>query len=57
MNALVELNDAHVAQAGESRRGKPTPTTTPDLASTPTHTTACHHPAIDPATTESEAVT
>ncbi|MEU1300756.1 hypothetical protein [Streptomyces shenzhenensis] len=56
MNTLAELNDAHEAQAGESRRGKSTPTTTPDLASTPAHTTASH-PAIDPVTTESEAVT
>ncbi|MGW7383721.1 ABC transporter ATP-binding protein, partial [Streptomyces sp. NPDC054794] len=32
-------------------------TTAPDLTGTPTHTAACHHPAVDPVTTESEAVT
>ncbi|WP_328555651.1 dipeptide/oligopeptide/nickel ABC transporter permease/ATP-binding protein [Streptomyces sp. NBC_00358] len=32
-------------------------TTAPDLAGTPTHTAACHHPAVDLATTRSEAVT
>ncbi|MHA5049312.1 dipeptide/oligopeptide/nickel ABC transporter permease/ATP-binding protein [Streptomyces sp. SD15] len=32
-------------------------TTTPDLVGTRTHTAACHHPAIDLMTTESEAVT
>ncbi|MEU9291374.1 dipeptide/oligopeptide/nickel ABC transporter permease/ATP-binding protein [Streptomyces sp. NPDC048275] len=32
-------------------------TTTPDLVGTRTHTVACHHPAIDLVTTESEAVT
>ncbi|MFJ3302209.1 dipeptide/oligopeptide/nickel ABC transporter permease/ATP-binding protein [Streptomyces sp. NPDC086549] len=32
-------------------------TTAPDLVGTPTHTAACHHPAVDLATTESEAVT
>ncbi|PKT70786.1 ABC transporter [Streptomyces populi] len=32
-------------------------TTAPDLLGTPTHTAACHHPALDLVTTESEAVT
>ncbi|MEU9211699.1 dipeptide/oligopeptide/nickel ABC transporter permease/ATP-binding protein [Streptomyces sp. NPDC048415] len=32
-------------------------TTAPDLLGTPTHTAACHHPAVDLVTTESEAVT
>lgn len=32
-------------------------TTAPDPRGTPTHTAACHHPAIDLTTTESEAVT
>ncbi|WP_406837199.1 dipeptide/oligopeptide/nickel ABC transporter permease/ATP-binding protein [Streptomyces sp. AHU1] len=32
-------------------------TTAPDLTGTPTHTAACHHPAVDLVTTESEAVT
>ncbi|MFF0224523.1 dipeptide/oligopeptide/nickel ABC transporter permease/ATP-binding protein [Streptomyces sp. NPDC004629] len=32
-------------------------TTAPDPRGTPTHTAACHHPAIDLVTTESEAVT
>jgi peptide/nickel transport system permease protein len=32
-------------------------TTAPDLVGTHTHTAACHHPAIDLVTTESEAVT
>ncbi|MFJ5259645.1 dipeptide/oligopeptide/nickel ABC transporter permease/ATP-binding protein [Streptomyces sp. NPDC088387] len=32
-------------------------TTAPVLSGTPTHTAACHHPAIDLVTTESEAVT
>jgi len=32
-------------------------TTAPDLVGTRTHTAACHHPAIDLVTTESEAVT
>ncbi|MFE1287017.1 dipeptide/oligopeptide/nickel ABC transporter permease/ATP-binding protein [Streptomyces sp. NPDC058751] len=31
-------------------------TTAPDLIGTPTHTAACHHPAVDLVTTESEAV-
>ncbi|UXY27451.1 dipeptide/oligopeptide/nickel ABC transporter permease/ATP-binding protein [Streptomyces sp. HUAS TT20] len=31
-------------------------TTAPDLLGTPTHTAACHHPAVDLVTTESEAV-
>ncbi|MFE2299237.1 dipeptide/oligopeptide/nickel ABC transporter permease/ATP-binding protein [Streptomyces sp. NPDC059445] len=31
--------------------------TAPDLLGTPTHTAACHHPAVDLVTTESEAVT
>ncbi|MGW3957132.1 dipeptide/oligopeptide/nickel ABC transporter permease/ATP-binding protein [Streptomyces sp. NPDC004752] len=31
-------------------------TTAPDLMGTPAHTAACHHPAIDLVTTESEAV-
>ncbi|MFF3888848.1 dipeptide/oligopeptide/nickel ABC transporter permease/ATP-binding protein [Streptomyces sp. NPDC001914] len=32
-------------------------TTAPDLLGTPAHTAACHHPAVDLVTTESEAVT
>ncbi|MEU6066032.1 MULTISPECIES: dipeptide/oligopeptide/nickel ABC transporter permease/ATP-binding protein [Streptomyces] len=32
-------------------------TTAPDLLGPPTHTAACHHPAVDLVTTESEAVT
>ncbi|MEV6193193.1 dipeptide/oligopeptide/nickel ABC transporter permease/ATP-binding protein [Streptomyces sp. NPDC051920] len=32
-------------------------TTAPDLLGTPSHTAACHHPAVDLVTTESEAVT
>ncbi|MGW4730619.1 dipeptide/oligopeptide/nickel ABC transporter permease/ATP-binding protein [Streptomyces shenzhenensis] len=32
-------------------------TTAPDLVGTPAHTAACHHPAADLVTTESEAVT
>ncbi|MFI7019898.1 dipeptide/oligopeptide/nickel ABC transporter permease/ATP-binding protein [Streptomyces sp. NPDC050164] len=31
-------------------------TTAPDLTGTPSHTAACHHPAIELATTETEAV-
>ncbi|MFI8834244.1 dipeptide/oligopeptide/nickel ABC transporter permease/ATP-binding protein [Streptomyces afghaniensis] len=31
-------------------------TTAPALTGTPAHTAACHHPAIEPATTETEAV-
>ncbi|PBC63783.1 ABC transporter [Streptomyces sp. Tue6028] len=31
-------------------------TTAPDLLGTPAHTAACHHPAVDLVTTESEAV-
>ncbi|MFE4697446.1 dipeptide/oligopeptide/nickel ABC transporter permease/ATP-binding protein [Streptomyces sp. NPDC056738] len=31
--------------------------TAPDLLGTPTHTAACHHPAVDLVTTENEAVT
>jgi peptide/nickel transport system permease protein len=32
-------------------------TTAPDLVGTHTHTAACHHPAVDLVTAESEAVT
>jgi peptide/nickel transport system permease protein len=32
-------------------------TTAPDMVGPPTHTAACHHPAVDLVTTESEAVT
>lgn len=32
-------------------------TTAPDLAGTRTHTAACHHPAVDLVTTESEVIT
>ncbi|MFF3329694.1 dipeptide/oligopeptide/nickel ABC transporter permease/ATP-binding protein [Streptomyces sp. NPDC002888] len=32
-------------------------TTAPGLAGTPTHTAACHHPAVDLVTTESEVIT
>ncbi|MGI5443163.1 hypothetical protein ACQEV4_39245 [Streptomyces shenzhenensis] len=56
MNTVMELSDAHVVQVGEpgaaSRRWRPHRTSRAHP-----HTTACHHPAIDLATTESEAVT